>query len=302
MLRLSSNMVGSLILNSIKPVCISDGGWKIDFQYKRSVDVKKSIIKLALSSTSSPLKNVTSDYLGRLPSLEVGKDLNSYQSSLLLWNIWNLGLWGKTATAYLIAQTWSQNGSYSLEFSNPVPIHCPVEPVRSDGIDVGDVASIRRLGSALKSAGVPYEVNASLACAQNIFKSEAIFFHVNDKYITNQNKKIVRGLNCITFLDLALGIKSSNVADCDGLYIAEQCGADIILEGVKGPKMREYFSKEKHSHWKDKSFVFWWASHCAVIHKGIVCEYAKSKKGYNESSVENYLKPFNSSDLFLAEI
>jgi hypothetical protein len=195
-----------------------------------------------------------------------------------------------------------RDGSLRVTVSNPVVFDCPLEPVSGVGFPVGEVATAPQLGQLLNTRRIPYETNGCLLLSLNLFGINLLFFHANKKLITASHRTLRRGVNCITYVDAAIGTDFDNVMDCTGRQVANAAGAIMVLDGVLGDEMRAYFSDADRATWETLSFIFWWDAHVVVIHRGVVCEYARSAGRYQETPVQEYLRPFQRSVLYLARL
>jgi hypothetical protein len=234
---------------------------------------------------------------------KTGVNLTEYQAKQLLWFMSSFGMWGRTVTAYLIVYAVSANGlTFAIQVSNPVTLDCPLEPAYFGGFSAGKVAWTRPLGQALNARSIPYESSACLLLNVDLFGVSVWFFHCNHKLITATDPHLVRGVNCITFADAAVGTNLDNVMGLTGSGIASAAGATTVLDGVPGAEMRAYFSDADRASWAAQSFVFWWDAHVVIIREGLVCEYAHSAGMYRETAVQEYMKQFKNSLLYLARL
>lgn len=76
----------------------------------------------------------------------------------------------------------------------------------------------------------------------------------------------------------------------------------MVLDGVPGKQMRDYFNDGDRATWERENYIFWWSEHTVVIHQGLVCEYSNSAGTYRETPVQDYLRPFKTSLLYLARL
>jgi hypothetical protein len=296
--------------DSIRYVQQKDGFFNIRYSVTLPPGVYQAGVRLAIAKEDfcrDPSRD--SDYIiHKLPSLSIpqrpgkyGVNLTEDQAKLLLWLMMNFGMWGRPVTAYLVVWTCTTSGP-ATTISDPVILDCPLEPIFGVGFNVGDVNTTRQLGALMTARQIPYEINACLLLNLNLFGINVLFFHSNKKLITATHPSLRRGLNCITFADAAVGTKLDNVMNLDGRGIATAAGATMVLNGVLGNAMRDYFSDANRPTWERESYVFWWEVHVVVIYRGTVCEYAHSAGSYRETPVQQFMRPFKTSTLYLARL
>jgi hypothetical protein len=304
--------------DDIRYIAQKDGFFNVEYALKLPSWAAACTVRLALANESfcrDPDRD--SDHIvHRMPSLVIppnparqgrkgktGVNLTEYQAKLLLWFMSCFGMWGRSITAYLVIYVARIDGRpTAVKVSNPVILDCPLEPAYFGGFSAGDVERTRPLGQALNGRNIPYETNGCLLLNLDVFGVSMWFFHSNKKLITATHPTLRRGVNCITFADAAVGTELDNVMGLTGKGIADAAGATMVLDGVLGDEMRAYFNDTDQATWGAQSFVFWWDAHVVIIYRGLVCEYAHSAGTYRETPVQDYLKPFHNSLLYLARL
>jgi hypothetical protein len=305
MLRIPSSLMTQIKLKGIHPADLDKGGYKIDLEFHQGPSSIKYDMRLIVYGQSlkygQPV-HIDAARAERLPNIPLSRFITGSGLSLLVKEIANLNLWGKTATAHILLRTWSSGGAASAVLSNPCAINCPVLPVLGADFQLGSAKSARHLGKILTKEKVDYDLSkGSLLRPFKVSGRTMLFFHGN-KLVTSASTGLSRSMNCITFADTALGLFSKNVASKTGADIAKSAGAKPILEEASGNRLRNFFDQKHISEWGKKGYVFWWDGHVTIIDCGLVCEYSESHKGYNETHIHEYEKRFHNKKIYLSEL
>ena len=233
-----------------------------------------------------------------------GGNLTEFQAKELLWLMAVGGMWGKRVTAYIVVYAVSAGG-FVVKVSNPVTLDCPFEPAYFGGFPGGKVAWARPLGQALLERKIPYEIDGCLLLNVDVKGVSVWFFHCSKKLVAPDNPNALqRGVNCITYLDAAVGTNLDDVMKLGGGDIAAAAGATIVKQGVLGPEMLAYFNDADRPAWQAQSFILWFDGppdgHCVLIHQGRVCEYSRNAGEYRETPVQEWLKPYKTPRYLLS--
>jgi hypothetical protein len=300
-LRISPALSPSLRFEGVSRSKIDSGGWKLKFDFKRGATTKSAVV-LALAAkdvTKLPSSFLKMRVLRTLPRLGVDSGITSGNIGSLLKHIDRQGLWGQEAAAFLIGVTKDATGHLATMVSPPQSFFCPYAPVTNVTFDVGKSSTVRKLGALLAEQKIPYEIDACLARSYDLLGEQVLVFHGSNFFKPDGKVKLERGLNCITFLDLALGTNLSNVSGKTGADIVSALSGTVLVN-TNVSKIRSHFTGAKDT--RSDCYVLWWDAHCTIVVDNIVCEYSRSQGGYRETPIMTYLKNFNTIQPSLAQI
>ncbi|MGY4598012.1 hypothetical protein ACVWXL_005758 [Bradyrhizobium sp. GM22.5] len=250
-------------LKGMHPTNLDDGGYKVEYAAQVPPTSKQADARLIISPqvmTTGQAISLNSEALKRFPGIPYNHHsavLSDETFSQLLFQIWQQNLWGKSAVAHVLLRTWDTHGRYSTFLSNPCGFNCPVRPVFRISFPLGDTGSVRLLGKLLKKEAVPYDLEKG-ALLRPFFVNDTpiLLFHGN-KLVTAASNGLSRSMNCITFVDTALGLDSQNVSGRGGAEMAQDAGADEVLSGASGEQLSAFFDPKRKTEWGEKSYIFW---------------------------------------------
>lgn len=192
----------------------------------------------------------------------------------LLARIASLGIWAKTATC----QVWEHDRSGNVvNRHGPVAFQTPVKPLRAPRWP-GMAATDRGSLIYTKPPGGAYD--GSFLWHKEI-DGFCYFMHAG-KLITDNQR---RGFDCITYCGSIFSQDARSGAMAErGDQLARKLGLlECGMEELAGQDIRSRLSATMSG-----TYLVWGGSHTVLCHNGVIHEFAESKKGYNETYVEDW--------------